>query len=97
MSRQRDDPILAEGRLAAWFGPELVALALTVVMAIALAFVLGLGPFAAASGAPTTPSSPAPSGTSAAPWGNPRLAVSLPAGDALATPSVPRRPTGTQS
>lgn len=97
MNRERRVSLLGGQRPAGWFGPERVALALSVLVVIALAFVLGLGPFAAAPGSPTTPASPVPSGTRAGPWGNPRLAVGLPTGEAIASSSGPGRPAGTQS
>lgn len=97
MSRERQDAAHAGQRLAVWFGPERVALVLSVLAVIALAFVLQLGPFAPAPGSPSASSSPAPSDSRGGSWDTLRSAVRDPTGEKVAGSSIAGRPAGTQS
>jgi len=72
MSREPHNAVPAGRQLAVLFGPERVALALSVLVVIALAFVLGVGPFATRA---EPSASPVPAATGAAPSGISRLAV----------------------
>jgi hypothetical protein len=72
MSRQRRDSAPAGWQLAAWLGPERVALVLTIVVVIALAVAFGIGPFAAGPApSPSMTSAPLSSVTDAAPGHHP--------------------------
>jgi hypothetical protein len=64
MSRWRDHPESLGWRLNHWIGPERVAFVLSVLVIIAIALALGIGPFSASPGAsPSVPASEAPSET----------------------------------
>lgn len=90
MSRERRDSAPPGLPLAAWLGPERVALVLSVLLVIAAALALGIGPFAAGPGpSPSTTSGPAPSVTAFVPAAIVRLAVSLPAEVRSARSSIP--------
>jgi hypothetical protein len=45
MNRRWRDPNSIQSRLAAWIGPEVVALVLSVLVVLVVAMVSGVGPF----------------------------------------------------